>query len=145
MAVDAAADAEERSRSPSVSIHGGGHPALLRRGPRGPYNKSSKDNPGPAVSESIDAEGRLPGSKDGLGAFPAGSDWARTMLALKLKGCSGYLFPLCSGSYGLPGKRYKTKKERMRVEQHGPPYLPDGSLAYGESTLFLSLCNLEPS
>ncbi|KAJ7754107.1 hypothetical protein B0H16DRAFT_1543695 [Mycena metata] len=115
MAVDTAADAEERSRSPSVSIHGGGHPALLRRGPRGPYNKSSKDNPGPAVSESIDAEGRLPGSKDGLGAFPAGSDWARTMLALKLK-----------------GKRYKTKKERMRVEQHGPPYLPDGSLAYGE-------------
>ncbi|KAJ7026962.1 hypothetical protein C8F04DRAFT_1123792 [Mycena alexandri] len=115
MAVDTAADAEERSRSPSVSIHGGGHPALLRRGPRGPYNKSSKDNPGAAVSESIDAEGRLPGSKDGLGAFPPGSDWARMMLALKLK-----------------GKRYKTKKERMRVEQHGPPYLSDGSLAYGE-------------
>ncbi|KAJ7187168.1 hypothetical protein C8R46DRAFT_1207137 [Mycena filopes] len=114
MAVDAA-DAEERSRSPSVSLHGGGHPAQLRRGPRGPYNKSSKDNPGAAASESIDAEGRLPGSKDGLGAFPPGSDWARMMLALKLK-----------------GKRYKTKKERLRIEQHGPPYLSDGSLAYGE-------------
>ncbi|KAJ7457355.1 hypothetical protein FB451DRAFT_1406794 [Mycena latifolia] len=115
MAMDAAADTEERSRSPSVSLHGGGHPAMLRRGPRGPYNKSSKENPSANVSEGIDAEGRLPGSKDGLGAFPPGSDWARTMLALKLK-----------------GKRYKTKKERMRVEKDGPPYLPDGSLDYHE-------------
>ncbi|KAJ7664358.1 hypothetical protein DFH06DRAFT_1041710 [Mycena polygramma] len=113
MAVDTAADMEERSRSPSASLHGGGHPAL-RRGPRGPYNKSSKENPG-ATAESIDAEGRLPGSKDGLGAFQPGSDWARTMLALKLK-----------------GKRYKTKKERMRIEKDGPPYLPDGSLDYNE-------------
>ncbi|KAJ7653368.1 hypothetical protein B0H17DRAFT_1268260 [Mycena rosella] len=108
--VDTAADMEERSRSPSVSLHaGGGHPAL-RRGPRGPYNKSSKENP---VSESIDAEGRLPGSKDGLGAFPPGSDWAAR----------------CSRS---SSKRYKTKKERMRVEKDGPPYLPDGSLDYNE-------------
>ncbi|KAJ7242351.1 hypothetical protein B0H12DRAFT_1132403 [Mycena haematopus] len=113
MAVDVAADLEERSRSPSVSLQGGGHPAL-RRGPRGPYNKSSKENPG-TTSDKIDAEGRLPGSKDGLGAFPPGSDWARTMLALKLK-----------------GKRYKTKKERLRIEKDGPPYLPDGSLDYYE-------------
>lgn len=42
--------------------------------------------PGAAQGESIDAEGRLPGSKDGLGAFPAGSDWAKMMLGLKLKG-----------------------------------------------------------
>ncbi|KAJ7908859.1 hypothetical protein B0H13DRAFT_2495307 [Mycena leptocephala] len=110
MAVDAAAEMEERSRSPSASLYGAGHPAL-RRGPRGPYNKSSKENPGTAITESIDAEGRLPGSKDGLGAFPPGSDWARTMLALKLK-----------------GKRYKTKKERMRVEKDGPPYLPTAAL-----------------
>ncbi|KAF8198184.1 hypothetical protein K438DRAFT_1717831 [Mycena galopus ATCC 62051] len=115
MAVDAA-DMEERSRSPSVSLQGGGgHPAL-RRGPRGPYNKSSKENPTTTVDKiQIDAEGRLPGSKDGLGAFPPGSDLARTMLALKLK-----------------GKRYKTKKERMRIEKDGPPYLPDGSLDYYE-------------
>lgn len=90
MAVDGAADMEERSRSPSVSLHGGSHPAMLRRGPRGPYNRASKENPGGTTSESIDAEGRLPGSKDGLGAFPPGSDWARTMLALKLKGRSLY-------------------------------------------------------
>ncbi|KAJ7101407.1 hypothetical protein B0H15DRAFT_927204 [Mycena belliarum] len=115
MTMDVAGETEERSRSPSVSLHGGGHPATLRRGPRGPYNKSSKENPGAPVSESIDAEGRLPGSKDGIGAFPPGSDWARTMLALKLK-----------------GKRYKTKKERLRIEKEGPPYLPDGSLDYSE-------------
>ncbi|KAK7039306.1 Bromodomain-containing 7 [Favolaschia claudopus] len=110
MAIDPAADAETRSRSPSVSLPGAG--PSLRRGPRGPNNKSSKDNPGPST-EKIDSEGRLPGSKDGLGAFPPGSDLARTMVALKLK-----------------GKRYKTKKERLRIEKDGPPYLPDGSLDY---------------
>lgn len=31
------------------------------------------------------------------------------------------------------GKRYKTKKERMRIERDGPPLLPDGSLNYTES------------
>ncbi|KAJ6510823.1 hypothetical protein C8R45DRAFT_858814 [Mycena sanguinolenta] len=110
MAVDTTADMEERSRSPSVSLQVGGHPAL-RRGARGQYNKSAKENP----SDKTDAEGRLPGPKDGLGAFPAGSDWARTMLALKLK-----------------GKRYKTKKERARIDKEGPPCLPDGSLDYYE-------------
>lgn len=30
------------------------------------------------------------------------------------------------------GKRYKTKKERLRVEKEGPPYYSDGSLAYTE-------------
>ncbi|KXN92485.1 Bromodomain-containing protein 7 [Leucoagaricus sp. SymC.cos] len=83
-----------------------------RRGPRGPYKKVAAP---PTVSESIDNEGRLPGSKDGIGAFPPCSDWAKTMVALKLK-----------------GKRYKTKKERLRFEKEGPPYLPDGSLDYTE-------------
>jgi len=31
------------------------------------------------------------------------------------------------------GKRYRTKKERMRVERDGPPLLADGSLDYTES------------
>jgi len=31
------------------------------------------------------------------------------------------------------GKRYKTKKERMRIERDGPPLLADGSLDYTES------------
>ncbi|KDQ51794.1 hypothetical protein JAAARDRAFT_40819 [Jaapia argillacea MUCL 33604] len=67
------------------------------------------------ISESIDAEGHLPGSHDGLGAFPYGSDFARLMLALKLK-----------------GKRKRTKKERLKLEKGGPPYATDGSLDYAE-------------
>ncbi|KAI3618617.1 bromodomain containing 7 [Moniliophthora roreri] len=91
-----------------------------RRSTRGPYRKAatpaaSTSNAATSLLESIDAEGRLPGSKDGLGAFPAGSDLAKTMLALKLK-----------------GKRYKTKKERLRVEKEGPPLRADGSLDYSE-------------
>ena len=34
-------------------------------------------------------------------------------------------------------KRYKTKKERLRMERDGPPFLADGSLDYTESELFL--------
>lgn len=58
-------------------------PETSRRATRGPYKKAT---PSTTISESIDAEGRLPGSKDGLGAFPPTSDWAHLMLALKLKG-----------------------------------------------------------
>lgn len=46
---------------------------------------NAKKPPG-ALSESLEADGGLPGAKDGLGAFPPGSDWAELMLALKLKG-----------------------------------------------------------
>ncbi|KAG0696484.1 hypothetical protein DFH29DRAFT_950735 [Suillus ampliporus] len=53
----------------------------VRRGPRGPYKKGASMG----ISEGIDAEGRLPGSKDGVGVFPPGSDWAEMMVALKIK------------------------------------------------------------
>ncbi|KAG6872624.1 hypothetical protein C0995_008283 [Termitomyces sp. Mi166 len=99
-------------RSPSVSSQV--QPLTSRRGARGPYKKTAQ-TPSNKVAESVDAEGRLPGSKDGLGVFPPGSDWAHTMLALKLK-----------------GKRYKTKKERLRFEKEGPPLHADGSLDYPE-------------
>lgn len=33
----------------------------------------------------------------------------------------------------LAGKKYKTKKERLRFEKEGPPYAPDGSLDYAQS------------
>ncbi|TFY52621.1 hypothetical protein EVJ58_g9910 [Rhodofomes roseus] len=75
---------------------------------------NAKKPPG-ALSESLEADGGLPGAKDGLGAFPPGSDWAELMLALKLK-----------------GKRYRTKKQRLRMERGGPPYRADGSLDYTE-------------
>ncbi|KIK67163.1 hypothetical protein GYMLUDRAFT_37217 [Collybiopsis luxurians FD-317 M1] len=89
-----------------------------RRSTRAPYKKivpttNNNSNPPKGLSESIDSEGRLPGSKDGLGAFPPGSNLAKTMLDLKLK-----------------GKRYKTKKERLRIEKEGPPFRSDGSLDY---------------
>ncbi|KAI0631373.1 hypothetical protein C8Q77DRAFT_1159174 [Trametes polyzona] len=73
-----------------------------------------KKGPGP-LSESLEPDGGLPGAKDGLGAFPPGSDWAEVMLALKLK-----------------GKRYRSKKERMRMERGGPPYTAEGSIDYWE-------------
>jgi bromodomain-containing protein 7 len=56
-----------------------------KRGTRGPYKKTV----GNPTTDHIDVEGRLPGSKDGLGAFPPGSDWAKLMLALKRKGKHG--------------------------------------------------------
>ncbi|KAF9467493.1 hypothetical protein BDZ94DRAFT_1155732 [Collybia nuda] len=100
-------------RSPSVASEI--RPGTQRRGVRGPYKKSAIATTSSALSESIDAEGRLPGSREGLATFPPGSDWAKTMVALKLK-----------------GKRYRTKKERMRIEKEGPPLLADGSLDYTE-------------
>jgi hypothetical protein len=74
-------------RSPSISSNQG-KPAtsLGRRATRGPYQKKTV-NPASA-SENVYPDWRLPGSRDGLGAFPAGSDWAKLMLALKLKGLS---------------------------------------------------------
>ncbi|KAF7986849.1 hypothetical protein HWV62_12566 [Athelia sp. TMB] len=105
-------DVDRRSitaASPAPSAQHG--QAQVKRGARGPYKKTQ----GTTVSDELDAEGRMPGSKDGVGAFPPGSDWAKVMLALKLK-----------------GKRYRTKKERLRMEKAGLPYCPDGSLDYGE-------------
>ncbi|KAF9488029.1 hypothetical protein BDN71DRAFT_1457773 [Pleurotus eryngii] len=100
-------------RSPSVASQ---LPAsLTRRSLRAPTIVKKSTSSTPVISESLDADGRLPGSKDGLGAFPSGSDWAETMLMLKLK-----------------GKKYKTKKERLRVEKEGPPYAADGSLDYSQ-------------
>ncbi|KAG5643004.1 hypothetical protein DXG03_001782 [Asterophora parasitica] len=112
-------------RSPSVSSQN--HPTN-RRSVRGPYKKMVPPSAANTLSESIDAEGRLPGSRDGLGAFPPGSAWAQTMLALKLK-----------------GKRYKTKKERLRIEREGPPLRADGTLDYTEmEDPFSVLSNLTP-
>lgn len=93
----------------------------IKRGPRGPYKKGASMG----ISEGIDAEGRLPGSKDGVGAFPPGSDWAEMMVALKIK-----------------GKRYRTKKERLRIEKEGLPHLHDGSLDYTEMEDPFSLLNV---
>ncbi|KIJ19582.1 hypothetical protein PAXINDRAFT_62778, partial [Paxillus involutus ATCC 200175] len=111
------------SPAPSVTPAPGqvqGH-GPVKRGPRGPYKKHAAMN----LAEGLDAEGRMPGSKDGVGAFPPGSDWAQLMIALKIK-----------------GKRYRTKKERLRFEKEGPPYHPDGSLNYPEMEDPFSVLNV---
>ncbi|TBU42040.1 hypothetical protein BD309DRAFT_963932 [Dichomitus squalens] len=92
---------ESRAGTPSVQVGGG--------------KKTKGKKPPGTLSESLEPDGGLPGAKDGLGAFPPGSDEAELMLALKLK-----------------GKRYRTKKERIRMERGGPPIAPDGSLDYPE-------------
>ncbi|KAJ3522927.1 hypothetical protein NM688_g8803 [Phlebia brevispora] len=104
-------DGSTRGRSQSVStvqtpVNGHGS----RKGVKG----SHKKQPG-TMSEAVEPDGHMPGYKDGVGVFPPGSEWAELMLALKLK-----------------GKRYRTKKERIRMERGGPPYNADGSLDYPE-------------
>ncbi|KAI0338767.1 hypothetical protein BDW22DRAFT_1362481 [Trametopsis cervina] len=98
-------DRSSRARSPSASSV---QTPLVRR------NGKGKKQPG-MVSDSLEPDGHLPGYKDGVGVFPPGSDWAELMLSLKLK-----------------GKRYRTKKERLRIEKSGPPYTAEGSLDYPE-------------
>ncbi|KAI9449353.1 hypothetical protein BJY52DRAFT_1192631 [Lactarius psammicola] len=92
-------------RSPSVAS--ASVPPPNRRG----RNAAKKEG----ITETLESDGHLPGFKDGVGVFPPGSDWAEVMLALKLK-----------------GKRYRSKKERLRMEKGGPPYAADGSLDYAE-------------
>ncbi|KAI0049095.1 hypothetical protein FA95DRAFT_1489827 [Auriscalpium vulgare] len=91
----------------SQSVGSSSVPPQNRR-PRGPKKAEG-------MSETLEPDWHLPGFKDGLGVFPPGSDWAHLMLALKLK-----------------GKRYRTKKERLRMERGGPPFAADGSLDYSE-------------
>lgn len=73
-----------RGRSASIA------PSQLQGSSRRPTRAgNAKKNAGPSsktLSESLEPDGGLPGSKDGIGAFPAGSDWAKTMLTLKIKG-----------------------------------------------------------
>ncbi|KAK0480789.1 hypothetical protein IW261DRAFT_1142882 [Armillaria novae-zelandiae] len=109
-----AMDVDEAIPEPSAATTIAEEDFGRRRSTRAPYKKPAPAAPKTTVSESIE-DGRLPGSKDGLGDFPPGSDLARVMLELKVK-----------------GKRYRTKKERLRFEKEGPPYTADGSLDYTE-------------
>jgi len=120
-------------RSPSVLS--ASVPPTIRRG----RNAAAKKE---GISETLDLDGHFPGFKDGVGVFPSGSDWAEVMLALKLKGTitsfsSDRVLPLHDPNHSLflrfKGKRYRSKKERLRMEKGGPPYAADGSLDYAES------------
>ncbi|KAG8949030.1 hypothetical protein FRC04_009104 [Tulasnella sp. 424] len=77
---------------------------------RGPYKKTVvRDVPG------VGPGGELPGSMNGVGEFPAGSEWGKVALALEIR-----------------GKRYRTKKERLEMEKRGMPTLWDGSIDYAQ-------------
>jgi bromodomain-containing protein 7/9 len=73
-------------RSPSVLSASA--PPINRRG----RNAASKKE---GISEYLEPDGHFPGYKDGVGVFPAGSDWAEVMLALKLKGAVHNLLVFC--------------------------------------------------
>ena len=120
-------------RSPSVLS--ASVPPINRRG----RNAAAKKE---GISETLDPDGHFPGFKDGVGVFPPGSDWAEVMLALKLKGTvtsfsSDRVYPFHNPNHcpflRCKGKRYRSKKERLRMEKGGPPYAADGSLDYAES------------
>lgn len=74
------APTEENRRSPSVVSN------QVQGGRRGTRTVATPKKTAPGISDSLEQDGSLPGVKDGLGTFPAGSDWARVMLALKIKG-----------------------------------------------------------
>lgn len=109
-------------RSPSVASQV--QPGATRRGARGPYKKTANTA---SVSETIDAEGRLPGSKDGLGAFPPGSDWARMMLALKLKGGHPSFRNICLAD-SLLRETLSNEKRKITYRERGPPVASRGKL-----------------
>ena len=104
--------APQRTRSPSVVSSSQG--PTMDKGKRAARGKKA-----PAVSESFEPGNHLPGFRDGLGIFPPRSDLAELMLSLKLR-----------------GQRRITKKQRLKLEKEGPPFFPDGSLAFDQSEYF---------
>lgn len=97
---------------------------------RGPYKKTVvRDVP------SVGPGGELPGSMNGVGEFPVGSEWGKVALALEIRGKPG---AGCSDRWAKrnckkpSGKRYRTKKERLEMEKRGMPTLWDGSIDYAQ-------------
>ncbi|KAH8111567.1 hypothetical protein DFH11DRAFT_1512762 [Phellopilus nigrolimitatus] len=100
-----------RARSPSVVSSVPGMSSV----PVEKAKRSSRAKKAPVVTESWEEGGHLPGFKDGIGAFPPCSEEAALMIELKLR-----------------GKKFRTKKERLKREKEGPPLAADGSLDYTE-------------
>lgn len=79
---------------------------------RGPYKKTIQRDP-----VVVGPGGELPGTVNGVGAFPVGSPFGKMTLALELR-----------------GPRWRTKKERIEMERRGRPVLWDGSVDWAAST-----------
>ncbi|KAG8873195.1 hypothetical protein FRB98_009167 [Tulasnella sp. 332] len=73
---------------------------------RGPYKKTIQRDP-----VVVGPGGELPGTINGVGAFPVSSPFGKAALALELR-----------------GPRWRTKKERIEMERRGRPVLWDGSV-----------------
>jgi bromodomain-containing protein 7/9 len=61
-------------------------PSAAPGGSTGGRRRTKGESTKPGLADSLEPDGHLPGWKDGLSAFPPGSDLAGTMVALKLKG-----------------------------------------------------------
>ena len=77
--------------------------------------RKGKGKKGLGISETLEPDGGLPGAKDGLGAFPPGSEWAELMLALKLKGACRVL----AHDRGLHGTCRKTLPDEEGTDADG--------------------------
>ena len=89
-------------------------PGYMKQWVRGPYKKTIQRDP-----VGIGPLGELPGSYNGVGEFPVGSEWGKVVVALEIR-----------------GKRYRTKKEKIELEKRGMPTLWDGSIDYANRTSF---------
>ncbi|KAG8969319.1 hypothetical protein FRC03_003420 [Tulasnella sp. 419] len=77
---------------------------------RGPYRKTvMREQP------MVGPDGELPGTSAGVGAYPIGSEFGNIALALEIR-----------------GRRYRTKRERQKIEKEGQPTLEDGSIDYAQ-------------
>lgn len=102
----------------SLSVASQMQQSMGRRGLRGPNKKNS---PQSRISDSIDSEGRLPGSREGIGAFPPCSDWTRTMVALKLKGAPSVHRSSLFSTYFIQESVTKLKKSVYVLKKRALP------------------------
>lgn len=80
-----------QGRSPSVLSSVPGTSTNAEKGDRKRPSRASQKKNTALVSASFEPNGRLPGSLDGLGAFPAGSEMEELMVWLKLKGAPVFI------------------------------------------------------
>ena len=74
---------------------------------------------GPSLSETLEADGHLPGYKDGLSAFPPGSDLAALLVTLKLKGEKSINYPDCNHASMKILRKALPHKERAYANGEG--------------------------
>ncbi|KAG8978919.1 hypothetical protein FRB94_012613 [Tulasnella sp. JGI-2019a] len=97
------------SNTATSTVYHPSHPSSLpdqKVWVRGPYKKTIQRDP-----VVVGPGGELPGTTNGVGAFPTDSPFGKLALALEIR-----------------GPRWRTKKERIEMEKRGRPVLWDGSV-----------------